>query len=387
MNTDNNDFYDDDLSRSLINNDFEDNSPRRKKKSKKPLIICLVILLIAAVAGGVAWYLNERHKPVEATEKFLTGMQNMDFTTMENLLQSHDLSALDDADIRDSAYTDFFTTINKKMTYEITKNKFDIQRGTAKVTVHMKYIDGTNIYAATIQEYTRKVAVAAYAGKTMTQDDIQEMLASLLTENASTADEKYSDIDITYPLIKIGDEWKIVSLDDTTVKVMCANFKNVKDEISSQLNDDSSDSSSDASADSTEPSDTSDSAQTAGSSIDITTDKFSVRFKQFAVSKDYGGNSCLMIYYDYTNSGDSQSSAFVDFTLQASQNGESLEGTYPEANDTAVDNYMNTIDPGKTVTVCQVFLLKDTTSDVTLQGKETLNVSGGQTTSQVLKLQ
>lgn len=387
MNTDNNDFYDDDLSRSLINNDFEDNSPRRKKKSKKPLIICLIILLIAAVAGGVAWYLNERHKPAEATEKFLTGMQNMDFTTMENLLQSHDLSALDDADIRDSAYTDFFTTINKKMTYKITKNKFDIQNGTAQVTVHLKYIDGTNIYAATIQEYTRKVAVAAYAGKTMTQDDIQEMLASLLTENASTADEKYSDIDITYPLIKIGDEWKIVSLDDTTVKVMCANFKNVKDEISSQLNDDSSDSSSDASADSTEPSDTSDSAQTAGSSIDITTDKFSVRFKQFAVSKDYGGNSCLMIYYDYTNSGDSQSSAFVDFTLQASQNGESLEGTYPEANDTAVDNYMNTIDPGKTVTVCQVFLLKDTTSDVTLQGKETLNVSGGQTTSQVLKLQ
>ena len=387
MNTDNNDFYDDDLSRSLINNDFEDNSPRRKKKSKKPLIICLVILLIAAVAGGVAWYLNERHKPVEATEKFLTGMQNMDFTTMENLLQSHDLSALDDADIRDSAYTDFFTTVNKKITYKITKNKFDIQNGTAKVTVHMKYIDGTNIYAATIQEYTRKVAVATYAGKTMSQDDIQEMLASLLAENASTADEKYSDIDITYPLIKIGDEWKIVSLDDTTVKVMCANFKNVKDEISSQLNDDSSDSSSDASADSTEPSDTSDSAQTAGSSIDITTDKFSVRFKQFAVSKDYGGNPCLMIYYDYTNSGDSQSSAFVDFTLQASQNGESLEGTYPEANDTAVDNYMNTIDPGKTVTVCQVFLLKDTTSDVTLQGKETLNVSGGQTTSQVLKLQ
>lgn len=387
MNTDNNDFYDDDLSRSLINNDFEDNSPRRKKKSKKPLIICLVILLIAAVAGGVAWYLNERHKPVEATEKFLTGMQNMDFTTMENLLQSHDLSALDDADIRDSAYTDFFTTVNKKMTYKITKNKFDIQNGTAKVTVHMKYIDGTNIYAATIQEYTRKVAVATYTGKTMSQDDIQEMLASLLAENASTADEKYSDIDITYPLIKIGDDWKIVSLDDTTVKVMCANFKNVKDEISSQLNDDSSDSSSDASTDSTEPSDTSDSAQTAGSSIDITTDKFSVRFKQFAVSKDYGGNPCLMIYYDYTNSGDSQSSAFVDFTLQASQNGESLEGTYPEANDTAVDNYMNTIDPGKTVTVCQVFLLKDTTSDVTLQGKETLNVSGGQTTSQVLKLQ
>ncbi len=388
MNTeDNNDFYDDELSRSLISNDFEDDAPRRKKKSKKPLVICLVILLIAAIAGGIAWYMVQRHKPVEATEEFLTGMQNMDFTTMENLLQSHDLSALDDADIRDSAYTDFFTTVNKKMTYKITKNKFDIQNGTAKVTVHMKYIDGTNIYAATIQEYTRKVAVAAYAGQEMTQDDIQEMLASLLAENASTADEKYSEIDITYPLIKIGDDWKIVSLDDTTVKVMCANFKSVKDEISSQLTDDSTDSSSDTVSDTSDTSDqNADSSQNTSSSIDITTDKFSVRFKQFAISNDYGGNPCLMIYYDYTNSGDSQSSAFVDFTLQASQNGESLEGTYPESNDDAVDNYMNTIDPGKTVTVCQVFLLKDTTSDVTLQGKETLNVSGGQTTSQVLKL-
>lgn len=384
MNTeDNNDFYDDELSRSLISNDFEEDTPRKKKKSKKPLVICLIILLIAAVAGGIAWYMVQRHKPVEATEEFLTGMQNMDFTTMENLLQSHDLSALDDADIRDSAYTDFFTTVNKKMTYKITKNKFDIQNGTAKVTVHMKYIDGTNIYAVTIQEYTRKVAVAAYAGKEMTQDDIQEMLATLLAENASTADEKYSEIDITYPLIKIGNDWKIVSLDDTTVKVMCANFKSVKDEISSQLTDDTTTDSSSTDAESTG----SDSTQATGASIDITTDKFSVRFKQFAISNDYGRNPCLMIYYDYTNSGDSQSSAFVDFTLQASQNGESLEGTYPEANDDAVDNYMNTIDPGKTVTVCQVFLLKDTTSDVTLQGKETLNVSGGQTTSQVLKLQ
>ena len=326
MNTeDNNDFYDDELSRSLISNDFEEDTPRKKKKSKKPLVICLIILLIAAVAGGIAWYMVQRHKPVEATEEFLTGMQNMDFTTMENLLQSHDLSALDDADIRDSAYTDFFTTVNKKMTYKITKNKFDIQNGTAKVTVHMKYIDGTNIYAATIQEYTRKVAVAAYAGKEMTQDDIQEMLATLLAENASTADEKYSEIDITYPLIKIGNDWKIVSLDDTTVKVMCANFKSVKDEISSQLTDDTTTDSSSTDAESTG----SDSTQATGASIDITTDKFSVRFKQFAISNDYGGNPCLMIYYDYTNSGDSQSSAFVDFTLQASQNGESLEGTYP----------------------------------------------------------
>ena len=67
MNTeDNNDFYDDELSRSLISNDFEEDTPRRKKKSKKPLMICLIILLIAAVAGGTAWYMVQRHKPVDS---------------------------------------------------------------------------------------------------------------------------------------------------------------------------------------------------------------------------------------------------------------------------------------------------------------------------------
>lgn len=38
MNTeDNNDFYDDELSRSLISNDFEEDTPSRKKKAKNHL--------------------------------------------------------------------------------------------------------------------------------------------------------------------------------------------------------------------------------------------------------------------------------------------------------------------------------------------------------------
>ena len=39
----------------------------------------------------------------------------MDFNTMESMIQSSDLTALDNADIRDAAYTDFFSEINKKM--------------------------------------------------------------------------------------------------------------------------------------------------------------------------------------------------------------------------------------------------------------------------------
>ena len=358
---------------------------KKNKKSHAGLIVILVILVLA-VAGGTAFYLYQRQQPKKTAEQFLDSMQKMDFTTMESLLQSSDLSALDNADIRNAAYTDFFTAINQKMTYKITGNRFDIQNGTASVTAHITYVDGTNIYKETITEFLRQIVASAYSGAQLSEEETQEKLASILNEKAKSSEkDEFSEADIIYPLIKTNEGWKIVSLDDTTVKVMCANFKSVKDEISSQLTDDSTDSSSAAAEDSSTPGSTA-SAEGTSASIDITTDKFSVRFKQFAISKDYGGNPCLMIYYDYTNSGDSQSSAFVDFTLQASQNGEVLEGTYPEASDDAVDNYMSTIDPGKTVTVCQVFLLKDTTSDVTLQGKETLNVSGGQTTSQILKL-
>ena len=84
-------------------------------------------------------------------------MQKMDFNTMESMLQSSDLSALDNADIRNAAYTDFFTAINKKMTYKITGNRFRLQDGTASITAHIKYIDGTSIYKETITEFLRQI--------------------------------------------------------------------------------------------------------------------------------------------------------------------------------------------------------------------------------------
>lgn len=349
----------------------------RPRKSKKPLVILLIILIIALIGGGTAFYLYQRKQPEQAVENFLASVQKMDFTSMENMLQSGDLSALDNADIRTSAYSDFFKTVNKKMTYKITRNKFDIQNGTAQVTAHIKYIDGSNIYKEASSEFIRQIASAAFAGKQMTEDETQQKLASLLAEKSTSVEDKFSDVDITYPVIRIGDQWKIVSLDDATVKVMSANVINVKDEISADLN---SDGSSDTPAATPEAD--------ASGSIDMDGEKFSIRFTQFAVSSDYAGNPCLMLYYDYTNTSDASSSAMVDVSLQAYQNGELLTATIPEdTSNAAVDQYMNEVDPGQTVNVCQVFSLKDTTSDVTLQAAEAFNLNGGQTGSQVLKLQ
>lgn len=122
------------------------------------------------------------------------------------------------------------------MTYKITRNRFDIQNGTASVTAHITYIDGTNIYKATITEFLRQIVSNAYAGNQLTEEETQAKLASILNEQAKSGKDVFSETDITYPVIKTDSGWKIVSLDDETVKIMSANFKSVEEEINNSLN-------------------------------------------------------------------------------------------------------------------------------------------------------
>lgn len=97
-------------------------APRRKKKRKWWIIF--LIILILAVAGGTGFYFMQRQKPISATEDFLENMRAMNFDGMKNLLQSNDMSALDNADITSDAYSSFFKKINEKMTYKIRQNQF-----------------------------------------------------------------------------------------------------------------------------------------------------------------------------------------------------------------------------------------------------------------------
>lgn len=347
---------------------------KKNKKSHAGLIVILVILVLA-VAGGTAFYLYQRQQPKKTAEQFLDSMQKMDFTTMESLLQSSDLSALDNADIRNAAYTDFFTAINQKMTYKITGNRFDIQNGTASVTAHITYVDGTNIYKETITEFLRQIVASAYSGAQLSEEETQEKLASILNEKAkSNEKDEFSEADIIYPLIKTNEGWKIVSLDDATVKIMSANFKSVEDEINNSLNNMDNDNSSSSAPEATE-SDT----------LNLTTDKFTIKYKKHTITKDFTGTPCIMIYYDYTNHSSSASSAMVDVNLKAYQHGEVCDAAIPENNDDAIDHYTAEIQPEQTVTVCQAFTLTDE-SDVTVQVQEAFSFDEDATASQILKV-
>ena len=348
---------------------------KKNKKGHAGLII-FILILVLAIGGGTGFYFYQRQQPRKAVEQFLDSMQNMDFTTMESMIQSSDLSSLDNADIRNAAYMDFFSEINKKMTYKITKNRFDIQNGTASVTAHITYIDGTNIYKATITEFLRQIVSNAYAGNQLTENETQEKLASILNEQAKkVATDEFSEADITYPLIKTNSGWKIVSLDDETVKIMSANFKSVEDEINNSLNNENND---DASASSAPEASTDD-------TLNLTTNKFTIKYTKHVITKDFAGNPCIMVYYDYTNNESTASSAMVDVSLKAYQHGEACEAAIPENNDDAIDHFTAEIQPGQTVNVCQAFTLTDE-SDVTVQAQEAFSFDEDAVAKQILKV-
>ena len=204
----------------------------KKQRKKKGLLIFLLVVILAA-AGCAGYYFYQRQQPVNTVKAFLDDVKAMDFEGMAELLQNGDITVLDEADITNAAYTAFFTSVNQKMDYDIAGTDFDILNGTANITAHIRYIDGSDIYRDTITEFLKQIVSTAFSGETLTEDQTQQQLASLLEQTAGTVEEKYAEVDITYPLIKAGDEWKIISIDENTAKMMSANFTNVTDDFSS----------------------------------------------------------------------------------------------------------------------------------------------------------
>ncbi|MDO5136439.1 MAG: DUF5067 domain-containing protein [Eubacteriales bacterium] len=351
------------------------NKKKKKKKKSKTGLVLLLVLLILAAAGCVAGYLYLRQKPQKAAEQFLSSIQRMDLPAMEAMLQSNDLSALDDADIRNQAYADFFKTINGKMTFQIVRNDFDISGETARITARIRYIDGSEIYKETVSEFLRQIVSSAFSGESLTEEETQQRLASILNEKAASLEDRFSETDILYPMIKADGQWKVVSLDDETVRIMSANIKSVEEEIQATIDDTSQE------AQAPSP----DGQEAAGTSVDMTTERFTIHYTRHQVANDFAQNPCLLVYYDYTNNGSSASSAMVDVRLLAYQNGQTLDAAIPETNDEAVDRFMSEVQPGETVSVCQAFSLVDR-SDVTLTAGDAFHFNG-ETSSQLLTLE
>lgn len=365
--------------------------PVKKKKSRLWLILLLLVMILAACAG-TAYYLYQKKLPEETVEAFLKDMKDMNFDGMASHLQSSDLSALDNADIRNEAYESFFRQINSKLSYEITRNSFDFQNGTAKITVLIRYIDGTDIYQEAISEFLRQIVSAAFSGENVedAQKEAQERLASILSEKASVVEDTFTETELTYPLIRENRVWKIVALDEDTVKIMSANFKNAAEEVQKTLNaatEESADSAQTEDPDASQTDGSSNAPASSGEATDVLTldtADFSICYTDHRVEKDFAGKPCLLVYYDYTNTSSAPSSAMVDVSLQAWQNGAALTAAIPEKNINAADRFFDEVNPGETINICQVFSLEGT-GDVTVEA-ETVSETDTAKASQILKM-
>ena len=196
-----------------LNTPEEQPVPGKKKKGKAGRILLLLVIILA-LAAGAGYYFYERSQPAKELEKYLAAIQNLDFGTMEGMLQSGDLSALDNADVRNATYESFFKSINAKMTWKTTKTSFNFQAGTAEVTARIRYVDGADIYRETVTEFLRQIVSSAFSGESLTEQETQAKLASILTEKAASLEDKFTETDVVYPMIRVKNQWKVAVLDD-----------------------------------------------------------------------------------------------------------------------------------------------------------------------------
>ena len=347
--------------------------PRRRIA---PMIILplVILVILAAIASVCLWYLSQRSQVKESLEDYLGYVKEMDFDRMESMIQSNDFSALENADITNEVFHDFFRTLNQDMTYTVNRIKLDISNNTARGVGHIRYVDGTEIYKETISEFLKKMVSNSFGGKDLTEQETQQKLADMLIEKAASADLVYAEADILYPMVKVDGVWKVVSLDDETVRIMSANFKNVQDEIDRTINGETASAEEGPMAYVPEN----------GQSLDLTTDQFSIRYNKHVLARDFAGEPCLLLYYDYTNNSTDVSSAMVDVQISAYQHGKKCAAAIPESLDSALDQYIKEVKPGETVLVCQAFELADDT-DVTVQAEEAFRLSNDTVHTLVLK--
>ena len=362
-------------------------------------LAALVIAMI--VVSNWVTLLREKKKPVDAAKEYLACMKAMNFDGMQSLLVSEDLSALENTDLSNPVYRSFFREINAKMTYQIKESEIDLSQGTARVNTEITYVDGTEIYKETVSDFVRDVVDSAFTGESLSQDDIQVKLAELLTKkSASLESDNYATAQIAYPLSRTEEGWKVVSLDDATVRVMSGNFKSIEEEIRNSLptsrevaiEAEEIEAPAEEEAAPAVPvpeegavvqEDNGIASLATPNFIYLENDQFRITFDSSRLAQDYAGRDCLIFYYSYTNLRDESSCPMTDVQIQAFQNGERLEEALPNDREKPLDNYMAQIKAGDTVTVAQAFILSDS-STVTIQA----NAYGlsGEVTTQMLQL-
>ena len=375
--------------------DSPDRPPRRhwwRPKNRKLVgLACLGAALIIAAVCFLFYYINARRAPVKVVETFLESIKTLDFETMSAQLENSDLSGIDVTDLAIDDYRDFYLKVNSKMKYTINDENFSLFDNNAKVFAHIRYIDSTMVYEATINEFVRNVLKSVFAGETPDEEQTRKTLAQILMQKSEELPEDYAETDITYNLNKTEDGWKIDALDGQTVKVMSSNYHNIEKEVEEAVqaqenvvgdttqSGDGSLTNSEIRSD--EASDRLPANPVVVDPLHADCEAYSLTFEDYRVGEDFTGDPCVLYYYTFTNKSEEPLSIVHTVSLTAFQNGKVLDSAIPNDMDEAQSNLYSIVEPDDSILVCQSFLLKKDTN-VTIQA----NLPDGVTATQVLRV-
>lgn len=114
--------------------------------------------------------------------------------------------------------------------------------------------------------------------------------------------------------------------------------------------------------------DTSQSTDASGT-LNLVTDAFTLRYARHEMGEDVNGSPCVYVYYDFTNNSDQAVSIpSVSYTKLTQNGSECGKASVAEMND-EMNNYKTEVQPGATVTACEVYSVSDT-SDALLEAVE-----------------
>ena len=346
-----------------------------KPPPRRVLIFTAVLLaLIAAAAAAVSLIMKDRNKPAEKVEEFLGYVRDLDFEGMQTCLKSGDISALEGTDLTDETYDGFFRDMSEQLTYDIVRVRIHHQDGTAQVTAHITYVDASQIYKQTVSEFLsrmvdatlesteasltdseseEKQAAGSAGEKNVVPDteseEVQETLLRMLTEKAEESETVFSEAEIMYPMILENGEWKIISLDPQTVRVLAGNSAGIENEIRAAvagIDPDSQETAGDDGA-----------VEPAG--FEITTENYTIRHTGHEIGEDYAGNPCLKLFYEYTNHSEFPSSPLRDVSILVFQHGKKCPAAIPAENRNDIDSFYAQAEKDETISVCQIFSLSD----------------------------
>lgn len=120
--------------------------------------------------------------------------------------------------------------------------------------------------------------------------------------------------------------------------------------------------------------------------IDVDCGKCHVKYVKHEVVENKSGDKCIAIWYEFTNNSDENKAFIYTIGDKCFQDGVELESSIFHVNDDSKTADVE-IKPGKTVTVCRGYVLRDETNEIELEISEWITLKDDPDDKMILSIE